>query len=172
MEGFKFTEVEDVFSCHRCTVAFSLDQYKYHCRFCDKVCCGDCTTLLENARVCYDCFECEDELPVENQEIQPEASGTTDEFEDDWEDQDKNEVLGEHQTSRLEATAPVEDEASNRQDICTVCYENPIDSALVQCGHMCMCYECSLIVKGPSQNNSGPCPICREPIEKVLRIFK
>jgi len=46
---------------------------------------------------------------------------------------------------------------------CVVCLEEAQETALDPCGHVCMCLVCSAAVKD--------CPLCRAPIENVLRVF-
>ncbi|KAJ2939977.1 hypothetical protein O0L34_g6683 [Tuta absoluta] len=53
---------------------------------------------------------------------------------------------------------------------CTICYENPIDSVLYMCGHMCMCYRCA--VQQWRGKGGGQCPLCRAPIKDVIRTYK
>lgn len=50
---------------------------------------------------------------------------------------------------------------------CLVCYEKPINSVLYTCGHVCMCYDCSI----KQWNTSGHCPICRARIHDVIRTY-
>lgn len=62
------------------------------------------------------------------------------------------------------------DEASeNMANECTVCFEQPCDCVVYTCGHMCMCYSCAVSVKA----SADPlCPICRQDIKDVIRIYK
>lgn len=53
---------------------------------------------------------------------------------------------------------------------CTICYENPIDSVLYMCGHMCMCYRCA--VQQWRGKGGGQCPLCRATIKDVIRTYK
>lgn len=53
---------------------------------------------------------------------------------------------------------------------CTICYENPIDSVLYMCGHMCMCYECA--IQQWRGMGGGHCPLCRAVIRDVIRTYK
>jgi len=46
---------------------------------------------------------------------------------------------------------------------CKICFENKIDCVLLTCGHMCACSGCAEQLKN--------CPICREPISQVQRVF-
>lgn len=52
---------------------------------------------------------------------------------------------------------------------CAICLEKEPDSALYPCGHMCMCYECAVSVKN---QRSALCPMCRQPIVDILRIYR
>lgn len=53
---------------------------------------------------------------------------------------------------------------------CSICYENPIDSVLYMCGHMCMCYRCA--VQQWRGKGGGQCPLCRAQIKDVIRTYK
>jgi hypothetical protein len=46
---------------------------------------------------------------------------------------------------------------------CIVCFSRPQEMAVVPCGHLSMCSTCSSELK--------ECPLCRGPIEKLLRIY-
>jgi len=50
---------------------------------------------------------------------------------------------------------------------CTVCMDRPRDTLLVPCHHMCLCASCANIL----QNQGGACPICRQTITQVLKVF-
>ena len=52
---------------------------------------------------------------------------------------------------------------------CVVCLEHAPDSVLYTCGHMCMCYSCARDVV---QNRGALCPICRQSIRDVIKIFR
>ena len=55
------------------------------------------------------------------------------------------------------------------RDECTVCCEKPVNCVLYMCGHMCMCFDCATAVK---QNKGGLCPICRQSIRDVIKIYR
>ena len=55
---------------------------------------------------------------------------------------------------------------SAEDDLCQICCENPIDSALIPCGHYMMCGSCSDVVA------KYDCPVCRISITGKLKIFK
>ena len=50
---------------------------------------------------------------------------------------------------------------------CVVCYEEPINSVFYTCGHVCMCFKCSV----KQWQTSGHCPICRAKIVDVIRTY-
>jgi len=52
---------------------------------------------------------------------------------------------------------------------CAVCLENVPDCVLYTCGHMCMCYACAIDVV---RSRGALCPICRQPIRDVIKIFR
>lgn len=52
---------------------------------------------------------------------------------------------------------------------CVVCLEHAPDSVLYTCGHMCMCYACARDVL---HNRDALCPICRQSIRDVIKIFR
>ena len=52
---------------------------------------------------------------------------------------------------------------------CSICLSAPSTHAMVPCGHLCMCLECSLALRRvPSAANH--CPICRTASTQVLQI--
>ena len=46
--------------------------------------------------------------------------------------------------------------------MCVACWENPRDTALLPCRHLCYCSGCA------NATEQSSCPICREPVEEVL----
>jgi hypothetical protein len=49
-------------------------------------------------------------------------------------------------------------------NLCRICFEAEMDAAFIRCGHMTACEECARQVKD--------CPVCRRPIDAVLKIWK
>jgi hypothetical protein len=51
---------------------------------------------------------------------------------------------------------------------CVVCIDATTDHAIVPCGHLCVCSTC-----GPrlARTRHARCPICREPVQSLQRIF-
>jgi len=68
--------------------------------------------------------------------------------------------------SVVDETRKTGDAPSNE---CVVCLERAPDSVLYTCGHMCMCYTCARDVV---QNRGALCPICRQAIRDVIKIFR
>ncbi|XP_017780816.1 PREDICTED: uncharacterized protein LOC108565735 [Nicrophorus vespilloides] len=54
--------------------------------------------------------------------------------------------------------------------LCTLCCDNPIDTAIYKCGHMFMCHKCAN-TQG-IYDNTGKCPICRATITEVIKVYK
>lgn len=80
----------------------------------------------------------------------------------------------------MQPTAPLSDSVSvdvpppptvtavNETSVCEVCLVAPrADIALVPCGHARFCVACIDTVTG----SSGNCPVCRSPIDNVIRIY-
>ncbi|XP_072119737.1 E3 ubiquitin-protein ligase NEURL3-like [Mobula birostris] len=51
---------------------------------------------------------------------------------------------------------------------CVVCFSQRVDSVLYKCGHMCMCYGCGQKLL----SRKSACPICREPINEIIKTFR
>ena len=55
-----------------------------------------------------------------------------------------------------------DDELAN---LCKICFEKPIDTVILECGHQIVCELCSGSV-------GNLCPLCRQPITRIVRSFK
>ena len=64
---------------------------------------------------------------------------------------------------------PKQKDVTKDDDDCIICCERVIDCALVNCGHAVLCYPCAVQVQF---GGDGLCPICRENIKEVLKIYK
>ncbi|KQK06414.1 probable E3 ubiquitin-protein ligase LUL4 isoform X1 [Brachypodium distachyon] len=49
---------------------------------------------------------------------------------------------------------------------CVICLTEPRDTAVFPCRHLCMCSECAQALR----LQSNKCPICRQPVEKLIEI--
>ncbi len=67
-------------------------------------------------------------------------------------------------TIQQAASAPAPASAPANQVVeCTICMTAGATHAVVPCGHLCMCGSCSRSVQ--------KCPICRGPVESLLRVY-
>lgn len=68
---------------------------------------------------------------------------------------------------------PSEDELEDQADavagenVCCVCMSNVKDAALTPCGHKAVCLSCGRVLA----NQRRACPICRQTVQGVLRVF-
>jgi len=53
--------------------------------------------------------------------------------------------------------------------MCSVCLEGLADTAVVPCGHMCVCFTCMQSIQ---DSLDAQCPMCRGPITSTIRIYK
>jgi len=53
------------------------------------------------------------------------------------------------------------------QKLCLACNVACVDTILLPCGHACMCVQCAK----RQFNRNGTCPICRNPIQRVQKMF-
>jgi len=62
------------------------------------------------------------------------------------------------------SSQPQAPSSNNDSSSCNICMENPVDSVFLDCAHSSVCMSCS--------QNLKSCPLCRQPIIKVIKIFK
>ena len=55
---------------------------------------------------------------------------------------------------------------------CTVCLTAIADTVLYRCGHLCVCYMCGLNLRAQASPGGVKCPICRAPVEDILRVYR
>ncbi|CAF0817600.1 unnamed protein product [Rotaria sordida] len=55
---------------------------------------------------------------------------------------------------------------------CTVCLNAIADTVLYRCGHLCVCYVCGLQLQQGRTTHAVKCPICRAPVEDILRVYR
>ncbi|KAF7325918.1 RING-finger domain-containing protein [Mycena kentingensis (nom. inval.)] len=68
-------------------------------------------------------------------------------------------------------TTPPRSAAAERGGLCVICQDEDANIAIVDCGHLAMCRDCSDLV----MSSSRECPLCRTRIvteARLLRIFK
>ncbi|TVU19283.1 hypothetical protein EJB05_35422, partial [Eragrostis curvula] len=64
-----------------------------------------------------------------------------------------------------EADVPNADDNDTGKE-CVICLTEPRDTAVIPCRHLCMCSECAKALRF----QSNKCPICRQPVEKLMEI--
>lgn len=74
-----------------------------------------------------------------------------------------------YQQGTLKKIEELQDNIAQSRNLCCLCSENPIDTALIPCGHVNFCYGCAELYINKSQAKS--CPICREKITKIQKIY-
>lgn len=50
------------------------------------------------------------------------------------------------------------------RDLCVICFEEPINTVFLECGHVVACRKCSDKLK--------QCPLCRRWISRVVNIYR
>lgn len=63
----------------------------------------------------------------------------------------------EHEQSRINVEIPDE-------NLCKICWDEPIECVILECGHMACCLKCG--------KQMSECPICKQYIVRVVRFFK
>ena len=58
---------------------------------------------------------------------------------------------------------------NNLDNKCLICLTNTSDTILYRCGHLCMCYSCSLELR--QHQRTPTCPVCRAPVQDTLRVY-
>lgn len=74
------------------------------------------------------------------------------------------------ENQRKAAQMTAHQNATDSSTQCYICYENPIDSVLYTCGHMCMCFNCA--IQQWRGIGGGHCPLCRAVIRDIIRTYK
>ncbi|KAJ8768692.1 hypothetical protein K2173_023596 [Erythroxylum novogranatense] len=63
-------------------------------------------------------------------------------------------------------TVDAESDENDAGKECVICMSEPRDTTVLPCRHMCMCSRCAKVL----QFRTNRCPICRQPIERLLEI--
>mmetsp|Transcript_3771 Transcript_3771/g.4182 ORF Transcript_3771/g.4182 Transcript_3771/m.4182 type:complete len:300 (-) Transcript_3771:28-927(-) len=64
----------------------------------------------------------------------------------------------------VDAVQKTTDQSENNE--CKVCFDNPINSVIVDCGHSCLCMTCV------ESHEFKVCPVCRTPVTKIVKVYK
>jgi hypothetical protein len=66
---------------------------------------------------------------------------------------------------------PGDEPARNTEEECVICTERRRIAVLVPCGHMHTCLTCAHRLQDSDLSTDRRCPVCREPIDTVVRVF-
>ncbi|KAJ1982905.1 hypothetical protein H4R35_000031 [Dimargaris xerosporica] len=69
--------------------------------------------------------------------------------------------------TRAELAAYIQEKDSD-DHLCRLCFDAVINCVLLECGHMATCMSCAKQLQSTSQD----CPICRQPIVRIVHVFK
>jgi len=75
-------------------------------------------------------------------------------------------LLAELKDRRQAAAAADMDITSSGSAICVVCLSQPREVVLLNCGHICLCGDCSAALPLPKL-----CPICRQPVDRIIPTY-
>jgi hypothetical protein len=56
-------------------------------------------------------------------------------------------------------------------NVCVMCYEREIKTAILPCGHSVLCISCSRKIAFDKDEYTASCPVCRTPIGQIIKIF-
>ena len=65
-------------------------------------------------------------------------------------------------------TSRAEEGRLARTRACLICAEQPADAVLYRCGHRCACLRCAHFMR----HERLACPLCRSPIDDVIRVYE
>ncbi|XP_013789242.1 mitochondrial ubiquitin ligase activator of nfkb 1-A-like [Limulus polyphemus] len=89
-----------------------------------------------------------------------------------WYDERKRRLQADEDKKRFEEVRLTQRKKREAKDsgtviplpLCVVCWTNPVEVMLLECGHVCLCTDCSDKVK-------ERCPVCRSDIERTVAAF-
>ena len=94
-------------------------------------------------------------------ETTPEEATSEETPETSTEDNDRQEPAVESENNKPEGAQPLGE--------CVMCLDATADYTVYRCGHQCMCQLCATVMK---EKPEAECPVCREPIEDVIRTYQ
>lgn len=66
---------------------------------------------------------------------------------------------------------PKEDDESIGKPKCVICLERKVACTIKPCKHTCMCITCAHGLCSGKEQGKVACPVCRQGIQKVKRVF-
>lgn len=73
-----------------------------------------------------------------------------------------------HAISSAVDSSPPSTSRPSTSRVCVICCEHEADAVLYRCGHRCACLRCAHYLRFERQ----PCPLCRAPIDDVIRVYE
>ncbi|XP_077437656.1 E3 ubiquitin-protein ligase NEURL1-like isoform X2 [Vanacampus margaritifer] len=64
--------------------------------------------------------------------------------------------------------SPSSPSSAEESDKCAICWDDTANTALYDCGHLCLCFACALTLKQEQKS----CPICRKPILDIIKTYR
>ncbi|CAK8683629.1 unnamed protein product [Clavelina lepadiformis] len=55
--------------------------------------------------------------------------------------------------------------------VCVICWSNTANTAIKDCGHVCMCLSCSRQLRPCKVGGNKTCPLCRKNITGVIKLY-
>lgn len=65
---------------------------------------------------------------------------------------------------RQEARKAAREAVSDNTPRCVVCIENPVEIIVLECGHACLCLNCS-------EERFENCPVCRRQVDRTVPVY-
>merc|ERR1712083_89219 len=72
----------------------------------------------------------------------------------------------DHASSLLSARGSSWQELVESEQLCFICYDNPPEAVLLECGHAGMCRACALQL----MTRRNRCPVCRRRISNAVQL--
>eukprot|EP00929_Paragymnodinium_shiwhaense_P054392 TRINITY_DN27258_c0_g1_i1.p1 TRINITY_DN27258_c0_g1~~TRINITY_DN27258_c0_g1_i1.p1 ORF type:complete len:268 (-),score=32.46 TRINITY_DN27258_c0_g1_i1:117-920(-) len=93
-----------------------------------------------------------------------------DEAEDETSSDPEEPEIAGHAVDNYSNNAVYSNNAGN-STMCTICMARRKDTVIVPCGHKAVCQECAETLTS-SRGSQNRCPLCRMPIQQVVRVFE
>ncbi len=135
-----------------------------------------------------DCRLCPEEIPSSDIHTNKEKKNSSEkQTQVTQKDKESNKKVHLHEkiVHKNQAVVPTKSQSENNAEIshnsnnsphniiedCVVCLAAPINSVLIPCGHLAMCWDCcSNLMK--VENSKKTCPICRTQVHQFIQTFK
>ncbi|XP_077351567.1 E3 ubiquitin-protein ligase NEURL1-like [Festucalex cinctus] len=76
--------------------------------------------------------------------------------------------FGRPSITETQQNVPPPASSTQVSDECAICCDDAADTALYDCGHLCLCYSCALKLK----QDKASCPICRKAIRDIIKTYR